>query len=42
MTRVSVEQRKGAWMEQSQRQFAIQAGEKVNLGDVEKRGAGLR
>jgi len=40
MTRVPVEQPKGAWMEQSQRQFAVQPGEKVDLGDVEKRGAG--
>ena len=41
MTRVPVEQPKGAWTEQSQRQFSVQPGEKVDLGDVEKRGAGL-
>jgi len=41
MTRMPVEQPKGAWMEQSQRRFAVQPGEKVDLGDVEKRGAGL-
>jgi hypothetical protein len=41
MTRMHLGQTKGAWRWQSQRQFAVQPGEKVDLGDVEKRGAGL-
>ena len=41
MARVPLEQPKGAWTEQSQRQFAVQPGEKLHLGNVEHRGAGL-
>jgi uncharacterized GH25 family protein len=40
-TRVAVEQPRGAWTEQRQRYFAVQPGEKADLGDVEKGGASL-
>ncbi len=40
-TRVFDGPRRDSWMEQAERQFTVQPGEKVNLGDVEKSGAGL-
>ena len=40
-TRAPVEQPRGAWTEQRQRYFAVQPGEKADLGDVEKKETGL-
>jgi uncharacterized GH25 family protein len=40
-TRAPVEQSRGAWTEQRQRYFAVQPGEKADLGDVEKKETGL-